>query len=520
MTPSLEPWTIALRAWQQRAFDRISTHAKPDFLAMATPGAGKTRVALRMAHDLLQRKAATRVVVICPTNHLRQQWARAAHAAGIRLDPSLSNDQAKESSDYHGCVVTYQQVCLSPKVYRLACRQSPTLAVFDELHHAGDGKDWGEALRDAFGHAVRRLALSGTPFRTDNNPIPFITYEDEQSAPDFSYGYREALAEKVCRPIVFPTYEGDLSWVSRGKEVTARFADQLGRRKQQERLKTALMYDEWVNVVIKDADAELTSLRKQHASAGGLIIAMDQDHARHLAVQTKAMTGTAPRVAISDDPMSSTIIERFANSKDRWLIAVNMVSEGVDIPRLRVGVYATNVQTEMYFRQVVGRFVRMQGDLPSSQRAYLYLPRDPRLVEYAEAIKAERDHVLIELAQTEPRTLFDVRPNEAEPFMPLHGVALAHGRIGDDEEDAPSEAHALKPSIDALPLHERKEQLRQTHKGLVIQVAQRSGVEHRRINLELVRRTGSRIENASLDQLKRRIKQLERWVEHGYSERR
>lgn len=520
MTVSLEPWTIALRDWQQRAFDRIASHAKPDFLAMATPGAGKTRVALRTAHDLLQRKAATRVVVVCPTNHLRQQWARAAHGAGIRLDPSLSNDQAKESRDYHGCVVTYQQVCLSPTVYRLACRQSPTLAIFDELHHAGDGKDWGEALRDAFGHAVRRLALSGTPFRTDNNPIPFITYENEQSAPDFSYGYREALTEKVCRPIVFPTYEGDLSWVSRGKEVSARFADQLGRRKQQERLKTALMHDEWVNVVMKDADAELMSLRKQHPAAGGLIIAMDQDHARHLARQLTAMTGTTPRVAISDDPMSTKIIERFANSKDRWLIAVNMVSEGVDIPRLRVGVYATNVQTEMYFRQVVGRFVRMQGDLPSSQRAYLYLPRDPRLVEYAEAIKAERDHVLVELARGEPRTLFDVRPHEAEPFMPLHGVALAHGRIGDEEADAAPEAHAATPTTDALPLHERKEQLRQTHKGLVIQVAQRSGVEHRRINLELVRRTGSRIENASLDQLKRRIKQLERWVEHGYSERR
>jgi hypothetical protein len=142
------------------------------------------------------------------------------------------------------------------------------------------------------------------------------------------------------------------------------------------------------------------------------------------------------------------------------------------------------------------------------------------LVEYAEAIKAERDHVLIELARAEPRTLFDVHPNEVEPFIPLRGVALAHGRIGDEEEETPLEAGAVQAQPDTLPLHERKEQLRQTHKGLVIQVAQRSGVEHRRINLELVRRTGSRIENASLDQLKRRIKQLERWIQQGYSERR
>ena len=173
----------------------------------------------------------------------------------------------------------------------------------------------------------------------------------------------------------------------------------------------------------------------------------------------------------------------------------------------------------MYFRQVVGRFVRMQSGLPVSQRAYLYLPRDPRLVEYAEAIKAERDHVLLETAAAEPRTLFDTHPNGIEPFIPLRGVAVAHGRIGDEEEaTAESGTPPLQP--DMLPLHERKEHMRQMHKGLVIQVAQRSGVEHRRINLELVRRTGSRIENASLDQLKRRIKQLEKWIEHGYSERR
>jgi len=231
----------------------------------------------------------------------------------------------------------------------------------------------------------------------------------------------------------------------------------------------------------------------------------------------KAITGATARVAVSDDPLSSKTIDAFAQSRDRWLVAVNMVSEGVDIPRLRVGVYASNVQTEMYFRQVVGRFVRMQRELPASQRAYLYLPSDPRLVEYAEAIKAERDHVLLEQAQAAPRTLFDQIPSSGtETFLPLSAVALPGGRIGEEPEVEVSAPVTLKEG----PRYEHKEQLRQIHKNLVGKIARRDGIEHRRINLELVRRTGSRIDDATVDQLKRRITVLERWLERGYDERR
>jgi superfamily II DNA or RNA helicase len=195
-----------------------------------------------------------------------------------------------------------------------------------------------------------------------------------------------------------------------------------------------------------------------------------------------------------------------------------MVSEGVDIPRLRVGVYATNVQTEMYFRQVVGRFVRMQSGLPASQRAYLYLPRDPRLVEYAESIKAERDHVLLSTDASQPRSLFEERSMGNEPFLPLSAVAVPHGRIGEDEPPAP--ASGQLDGHDSTARYEQKEHLRHVHKNLVSQIARQAGVDHRRIHAELIRRTGSRIESATVDQLKRRIKQLESWAARGYDLRR
>ena len=144
------PWTAKLRDWQARAVSGVLTHTRSDFLATATPAAGKTRFALRIAHQYLVDRVASRVLVICPTNHLRAQWSAAAGLVGIQLDPALTNEQAIEARDYHGAVVTYQQVCLAPKVFQRACRSRTTLLIFDELHHAGEGKDWGNALREAF----------------------------------------------------------------------------------------------------------------------------------------------------------------------------------------------------------------------------------------------------------------------------------------------------------------------------------------------------------------------------------
>lgn len=513
----LSAWQSALREWQLRAVTAVASHGRQDFLATATPAAGKTRFALRVAHRYLADRLAHRVLVICPTNHLRTQWSAAAGRTGIQLDPALTNEQACEARDYHGAVVTYQQVCLAPSVFRRACRSRRTLLIFDELHHAGDGKDWGNALREAFGEAVFRLALSGTPFRSDNNPIPFVRYNQGESQADFAYGYAEAIREGVCRPILFPSYEGELTWLSDGREHRATFEDGLTFERQRERLKTALLQETWLGSVIADAHAELTRLRKQEQpDAGGLIVAMSQEHARQVAELVGRVTGSRAQVAVSDDPAASQTIAAFAEHRtQQWLVAVNMVSEGVDIPRLRVGVYATNVLTEMYFRQVVGRFVRMQDGLPKPQRAWLYLPKDATLVHYAKRIKAERDHVLEDIMPAVQRTLFGSAAVSLKEFVPLNGVARIDTLIG--EEEGELDALAAAGPDAAASLHDRKNALRDKHRALVGAVARKTGVDHRRLNAELIKRTGGRVDQATIQQLERRIALLERWRDAGFS---
>lgn len=520
MAVTLAPWNAVLRDWQNRAVADVLANPREDYLVTATPAAGKTRFALRIAHHYLAARAAGRVVVVCPTNHLRTQWASAAGQVGIQLDPALSNDQALEARDYHGAVVTYQQVCLAPEVFRRACRSRKTLVILDELHHAGDGKDWGKALRESFAEAVFRLALSGTPFRSDNNPIPYVRYEQGESQADFTYGYSHSIRDGVCRPILFPSYEGELTWLSDGREHRATFEDGLTFERQRERLKTALLQETWLGPVLSDAHAELQRLRKQEqADAGGLIVTMNQDHARQVAELVYRLTGQRALVAVSDDPSASKTIETFAHHKtQQWLVAVNMVSEGVDIPRLRVGVYATNVLTEMYFRQVVGRFVRMQEKVPKPQRAWLYLPKDATLVHYAKRIKVERDHVLEDIMPSVQRTLFGTAATSLKEYIPLNGVARLDALIGAEEGEPPGEGKAQ--SEPAVALHDQKNSLRDKHRLLVGAVARKCGVDHRQLNAELIKRTGGRVDQATIPQLERRIALLEKWRDSGFDKKR
>jgi superfamily II DNA/RNA helicase len=125
--------------------------------------------------------------------------------------------------------------------------------------------------------------------------------------------------------------------------------------------------------------------------AGGLVIANDHADARAYAGLLRGVTGKRPVVVLSDDPAASKKITAFTDSDDRWMVAVRMVSEGVDIPRLAVGVYATSVSTPLFFAQAIGRFVRARR---RGETASVFLPSVPVLLGFASELEAERDHIL------------------------------------------------------------------------------------------------------------------------------
>lgn len=557
----------ALRAWQAAALDRYLRSEDKDFLAVATPGAGKTTFALRVAAELIGRGQIDAVTVVAPTEHLKTQWADAAARVGIHLDPRFSNAVAATSSEYDGVALTYAQVASRPDLHRHRTERTRTFVILDEIHHGGDAKSWGDAIRTAFEPATRRLALTGTPFRSDTNPIPFVRYEMDvegilRSASDYSYGYADALADGVVRPVLFLAYGGSMRWRTRaGDEISARLGEPMTKDQTAQAWRTALdPKGEWIPAVLAAADKRLTEVRRHVDDAGGLVIASNQTQARAYARILAQITGEDPTVVLSDDAGASERIEEYAQSRSRWMVAVRMVSEGVDVPRLCVGVYATSTSTPLFFAQAVGRFVRARR---RGETASVFLPSVPVILAHAGAMEQERDHALdrtpaaddVASMWAEEEALLDraQRGEGASEELQAQFEALEsdahfdhvlfdakqfglHAAVGSQEEqDYLGLPGLLEPDQVATLLHERQsKQSKQAKKqprtaepvaahralkahrkelnALVAAYARKTGASHASIHLDLRRACGGpEVPQATSEQVQGRIDIIRRW---------
>ncbi|QTG80539.1 DEAD/DEAH box helicase [Arthrobacter crystallopoietes] len=399
--PERAAWGTApkLRQWQAEALEKYFSMAPQDFLAVATPGAGKTTFALRVATELVERGTINRIVVVAPTDHLKRQWADAAARVGLSIDPNFKNSDGAHGRDFIGVAVTYAQVAMKPMLHRAKTEVAKTLVILDEIHHGGDALSWGDGIREAFEPATRRLALTGTPFRSDTAAIPFVEYAEDKdgirrSKSDYTYGYGNALRDHVVRPVIFMAYSGQMRWrTSAGEEYAASLGEAAVTKDiTAQAWRTALNpQGQWIPSVLAAADKRLTEVRRAVPDAGGLVIATDHEDARAYAGQLSRITGESPTVILSDDAGASEKIEEFSASDTRWMVAVRMVSEGVDVPRLSVGVYATSTATPLFFAQAVGRFVRART---RGETASVFLPSVPNLMALANQLELERDHAL------------------------------------------------------------------------------------------------------------------------------
>ena len=319
------------------------------------------------------------VTVVAPTEHLKTQWADAAGRVGIQLNPSFSNSSGVQSQRVRRRRAHLRPGRDQPGLHRRRTEAVPTLVILDEVHHGGDARSWGEGIREAFTPAARRLSLTGTPFRSDTNPIPFVRYEMDEdgilrSASDYTYGYAAALRDGVVRPVLFLAYGGAMRWRTKaGDEVAAR----LGRAADQGPDGARLAHRAGPQGRVDPVGARG---RRQAALRGAPARARRRRAGHRLEpdrgprvrrASSRAITGEETTVVLSDDAGASARIERFSDAETRWMVAVRMVSEGVDVPRLAVGVYATSTSTPLFFAQAVGRFVRARR---RGETASVFLP--------------------------------------------------------------------------------------------------------------------------------------------------
>ncbi|WP_222262600.1 DEAD/DEAH box helicase [Modestobacter marinus] len=492
--PAPQTSSRPLRAWQQAALEQYEETSPKDFLVTATPGAGKTTFALTLAARLLSRREVARVIVVCPTDHLRLQWADAADRMGIVLDPGLTNAVGPVRAGTQGYVTTYAQVAGKPMLHAARATAVKTLVILDEVHHAGDGLSWGEAVEEAYGRAARRLCLTGTPFRTKaDERIPFVTYVEDgfegqgglMSYADFTYGYKEALADNVVRPVVFAAYTGTSRWRNSAGEVVAASLSEAGTRSvEMQAWRTALdPKGQWVPHVIAAMDDRITHLREEGGmpDAAGLVLASDQDDAREYAKIVRRVTGKAPELILSDDPKASKKIEKFNVGGARIAVCVRMVSEGVDVPRAAVLAWMTSYRTPLFFAQAVGRVVRARA---GHETATVFLPAVRPLLTLAASMEEQRNHVMpppksqpdeeleaLDLPPREPREgaakEWEALEADARFAHVLHGGTAHTGEgrpaavsLGAEEEEFLGIPGLLTPEQTASLLAKRDDELR------------------------------------------------------------
>ena len=524
----MPPARPTLRAWQSLALDRMSRWEEGSFLISAAPGAGKTHPALVFAKQELRAGRARRVAVICPTTPLTRQWAQAAARLGLHLLPDANG--LRPPGDFQGVSLTYARVAMTAAEYAKSCGPG-TLVIADEAHHLGEDLAWGEGFRVAFGKAKRWLLLSGTPFRSDQSAIPGVRYDDGIAVPDVSYTYADAVRDGVCRRVSFVPYDGTLQWQSGDDVIETSFGEVLTAREAGRRYRTAISTElpDGLPRILRAAHAKLLEIRSGgHRDAGGLVVTADSLHARAVAGALKEITGASPTVVLHTESDAHKKLDAFRRSRDPWIVAVNMVSEGVDIPRLRVGVYSTVAKTPLIFRQIVGRFVRVVPGRPV-ELSHVFLPADGTLRAHAADVETELRHYLKppgdpglegalddEALERAQRT--ETEPGEA-PFVPLAADVVPQLALFAEPgapPPAPVPIIAATPSVDTEdddePVatgpsnFERRTNLRAERHRLVSELRRIDGRSQREINAWLNKATKvARVDEATIDQLQKSI---------------
>jgi len=412
--------TLKLRPWQQQAHHKALTWLVQErqdrrFLINAAPGAGKTRVSCAIAQTLLALGEIDRVIVIAPRAEVVQQWADDFRQVTERYMSKVTGRDGDIHSLNLDVCATWAAVQGLQDALQAVCRAAKVLVICDEHHHAAVQAAWGEGADSAFADARFALVLTGTPIRSDGAESVWLPYDDagaidHPEGGTYTLTYGQAVDLGYCRPVTFHRHEGrftvdldDGQTIQVSGQRPAAFPRRLARIPGLQRAldfyrlactgkfeadgRTPLATG-YQATMLDYAAQKLDDLRRRLPSAGGLVIAPTIEMAEYFAHLIEQVDGEAPVLVHSQTPSPDLKIKTFKNTDKRWLVSVAMISEGVDIPRLRVLVYLPNALTELAFRQAIGRVVRTFGP-DDDTRAYVVMPSFETFERYARRVEEE-----------------------------------------------------------------------------------------------------------------------------------
>lgn len=381
--------TLSLRDWQRRCIDTALEHftSAPHFFCQATPGAGKTRMAAELASRLLGQDRIDLVLCFAPScqvvEGLRSTFAT---VLGRRLDGQIGAV---------GAAFTYQAMEYRDEGFWRLLDDYRVFAVFDEIHHCA-GHDvllsnaWGQQILQRIqDRAAFTLALSGTPWRSDDRAIALARYSSPEGhlICDYRYGLKEAIADGVCRSPRIVLLDNQTVTLTEEIEAenTVRLFPSIAKLLGESPVtyEELLRHDEVIDQLLGLGCSKLDELRLIKPDAAGLVVATNIEHAQQVALALEAR-GEGCCIVTNKTPDAQQVISAFRHSACRWIIAIGMISEGTDIPRLQVCCYLSRIRTELHYRQVLGRVLRRTGD-PDDQ-AWLFMLAEPTLQCLAERI--------------------------------------------------------------------------------------------------------------------------------------
>lgn len=449
---------LKLRQWQSEAIAEIQRKYElghSHFLCLATPGAGKTLMASILAKELFQSNKIDLVMCFSPSINIASSLRLSLERhIGHRINGRLG---AK------GQVMTYQSMLNLDQNYWQILSQYRVLAIFDEIHHCagdefGNGNSWGQKIVSFIqGHARYTLALTGTPWRSDKIPIALSNYCVEgQVNCDYSYGLNQAIHDFVCRTPKIIAIDNDNILLKENSEESHFNSFETLLTETNCRYQQLLDNTELISHILKKASDQLSALRKKQPDAGALVVAASIDHALKIAEILKKVTGAESSVVTYLHDDAQKIINDFRSSSKKWIISVGMISEGTDIPRLRVCCHLSRVKTELAFRQVLGRILRSSGKKDSA--GYLFMPAEPKLVKYAKRVAEDvpKEHTVSIEKMSEESLITNITLNEStdesikEPYLNFqedHIISLDFDPQPHNEETHPTVTNGMHPSL-------------------------------------------------------------------------
>jgi superfamily II DNA or RNA helicase len=386
------------------------------FCVYAGTGSGKTKAAGLIACYMLNHKLVDQVVLICPNKSIRRKTREDFRDIfGIELTLFSKKSQSKGIPRMlQGYILTYAHIMKDPTLHRRICSPD-TLVIFDEVHHLSHNSSWGESAIEAFGRVGFIVTMTGTPYRSKDEVIPFVSYEDTESngivrfkatpPVGFTYPLGRAVADGVCREPLFVFCGGDEETKVRIRtgpvsgEILVSFKDtDVSEAIAALRLRGAVQFSSLPRKAMLRAalDKCREEKRKVIIFLGG---DTDGDHtptvdATELLPSELREMGISDHefeVVTGDDVAAQNKIATFGASEKWILISINMVSEGTDIPELSAAIFLTSITANQTTVQRIGRVLRLMGPKDSHKSALIFLFQDKNLVTICREIKAEID---------------------------------------------------------------------------------------------------------------------------------